>query len=160
MVITANYDYIRNQAFFYSGQSIKLNVNTDFMLTNGIILNTSIGGGPVILASVPDPYLYKGRFYDYCAGVGYNANGKITFAKYFSAGINYRGGWLKTIDGNSSHYLLNSFTSEFRFIINKEFSLGAEPGYLTLHGTYPGKSDVTRTYPFMRVAARYSFNIK
>lgn len=99
---------------------------------------------------MPDPYLFKGRFYDYCAGVGYNGGGKISVSKYFSAGINYRGGWLKTINGNSSHFLLHAFTSEFRFIIKNGISLGVEPGYLTLHGTYPGRTDITKTYPFLR----------
>jgi hypothetical protein len=160
LVLTANYDYIHNQAFFYSAQSVKLNVNTDFTLINGITLNTIIGGGPIILASVPDPYMFKGRFYDYCAGVGYMLGGKISISNTISAGINYRGGWLKTINGHASHYLLHAFTSEFRVNIKKGVSLVAEPGYFSLRGNYPGRRDITRVYPFLKVAARYSFNIK
>lgn len=160
LLLTANYDYIRNQAFFYSGQSMKLNLHSTFNLSPKLKINTTAGASLVLLASVPNPRLYKGRYYDYCSGVGFSGSGTIGFANHFFYSINYRGGWLKTINGNSSHYFLHTITSELRYSFLDGFSLCAEPGYFSLQGYYKQYGEITNVYPYLRVSARYSFNIK
>src|SRR5206468_2480458 len=65
IIISANYDYIRNAAFFYGGQSVKANLLSEFKLLHGFKVNTAVGAGPIVLGAAPDPYLYKGRNYDY-----------------------------------------------------------------------------------------------
>jgi len=160
VLMTANYDYIFNEAFSYSAESIKFNLFSEFTLTNKLKINTIIGAGPNILAAVPDPYMYNGRPYDFCTGAGYNATLQVGFAGHFFYGINYRGAWLKTISGNASHYFLNTVTSEIRYKVTDGFSVCAEPGYFSLMGDYEHVVDLNKTYPYLRISARYSLNFQ
>lgn len=41
-LVTMNYDFIRNEAFFYSSQNFKINLFSEFKLTNKIKINTSV----------------------------------------------------------------------------------------------------------------------
>ena len=121
LLLTANYDYIRNKAFFYSAQSLKFNLQSVFNLKHTLKINTTIGAGLILLATVPDPYLYKSRYYDYCSGVGFNGSCTFGIANHFFYSINYRGVWLKTINGNSSRFFLHAITSELRYMIQMDF---------------------------------------
>jgi len=96
LILSANYDYIHNEAFFWGGQSIKLNLFTEYDLPGKIKLNTSFGGGPVVLAAIPNLYPYHGRNYDYGPGIAFNGGGRIGIDK-FSFGATYKGGWMHTI---------------------------------------------------------------
>ena len=161
LLLTANYDFIRNEAFSYSSQNIKLNLFSTFGLTKGIKIHTTVAGGLVLLAAVPDAYITPdGRDYDFCSGLAFNATGGINIANKFSYTIIYKGAWLKTINGNRSHYLLHTATSEARYRIIDGFSLCAEPGYFTLLGRYKSFPAVDRTYPYLRVSARYSIDFQ
>jgi hypothetical protein len=158
-LLTANYDYISNQAFKYSAESLKLNLISEFQPSNKIRINTTVGIGPIILAAVPDAYLYNGRPYDYCTGGGLNASGEISIGNKLFYGITYRGAVFKTVSGNSSDYVLQTVSSEARFMIIDGFSICAEPGYFSLLGNYKG-NHVTKTYPYLRASVRYSLNIQ
>jgi len=159
-VMSANYDYVHNEAFFYSTQSIKLNLFSSHDLTKKLSLNTQFGAGPVILAAVPNVYRIGGRAYDYSMGLSFNAGGGLRFSDKFSVSANYKGGWLKTISGNQSHHLLHALTGEVRYHIANGFSLCAEPGYFTLHGHYKDYPTVNYYYPYLRLSVRYSLNIQ
>ncbi|MGZ3926007.1 MAG: DUF3943 domain-containing protein [Mucilaginibacter sp.] len=154
-LLTANYNYICNQAFSYSGQSVNLNLFSEFGLTSKLKINTVIGAGPIILAAVPHAYLYKSRYYDYCTGVGYNGSLMINLSNKYFYSINYRGGWVKTISGNASHYFLHAITSELRFKMIDNLSICAEPGYFTLVSDYKHHDDANKTYPYLRMSLRY-----
>ncbi|HWW41967.1 DUF3943 domain-containing protein [Pedobacter sp.] len=158
-VLSANYDYIRNRAFFYGAQSVKMNLISEYKLRSKITLNTTLGIGPVLLAAVPDPYLFKGRNYDYTSGVGISASAgfNIDDKLYFSA--SYRGGWLTTINGNASHYFLHTVSGEIRYEFTPGLSFCAEPGYLTLEGNYKDHEDVDKKYPYLRASFRYNVNL-
>jgi hypothetical protein len=158
-LLTANFDYIDNEAFSYSGQSVRFSLFSEFRLPGKLRITTAVGAGPVLLAAVPDPYLYQGRPYDYCTGAGFSFNGEISFDQRFFYSVNYRGGWLKTLSGNSSEYFLHALTSEFRYRFADAFSLCAEPGYFTLKGHYKKEADIDKTYPFLRLSVRYSFDL-
>lgn len=159
-ILSANYDYIRNEAFFYGAQSVKINVITNFGLLRKMKFNTALGFGTVLLAGVPDVYSYKGRNYDYGSGINYNATGGFTLVDKLFFGINYRGSYIRTWDGNTSHYFLHSFTSEVKYQPFKHWAAAVEPGYFTLRGYYgPNAPEVIRTYPYIRVTALYNFNL-
>jgi len=159
LMVSMNYDYINNEAIFYSGQSIRLNLFSAFALSKKIKINTVVGAGPVILSAVPDSSLYKGRNYDFCSGIGFHANMQLGVAGHFFCGINYRGGWMKTINGNANYHFLQAITSEWRYMIGKGFSLCAEPGYFRLNTYYKRWLGVSRSYPYLRISARYSMNL-
>jgi hypothetical protein len=158
-VLSANYDYIRNEAFFYGGQSVKINLLSEYNITKMFTVNTTFGLGPVILAAVPDKYMYRGRRYNYASGIAINGGGGLNISDKIFASIDYRGGWLQTINGNKSHYFLHTVNSEFRYFPNKKFSIAVEPGYLILRGYYADYNDVDQKYPYFRVSARYSVNL-
>lgn len=160
IVLSANYDYIHNEAFFYSAQSIKFNLYSELGLSQKIKLTTAIGAGPIILGAVPDTYPFGIRDYDYGIGGGVHAGGGINLMNKFFYNLSYRGGWLKTINGNASHYFLHAVTSEFRYSFIDRFSICIEPGYFALHGHYRDHPNVNKNYPYLRISARYSVNIK
>lgn len=156
--LSANYDYIHNEAFFYSAQSVKVNLFSEFELGSGLHIASAAGIGPVLLAAVPDQYRFKGRDYDYTAGGGVYANIGITLLDRVFYRLNYRGGLLKTINGNESRYVLQAVTSEIGYRFADQFSVCAEPGYFYLHGFYKNFKDVMAKYPYIRLSVRYSLD--
>lgn len=159
-ILSANYDYIHNVAFFYSGQSVKINLISEFDISDKVKVNTSLGTGPILLGAVPDKYITpNGRNYDYDIGWGLNGSGELNIASKVFLNLNYRGGWLTTINGNPSHYFLHTFSSELSYMFIKGLSLCAEPGYFTLDGYYKDHPDVSSRYPYFRGSVRYSVNL-
>lgn len=158
-VLSANYDYIRNQAFFYGAQSVKLNLMSEYKLSSGVKMNTLIGLGPVVLAAVPDKYRFRGRDYDYTSGIGVSGAGGFSIDEKLFFSVNYRGGWLKTINGNSSHYFLHTVSSEIRYEFLRGLSFTFEPGYFRLEGNYRDYEDVNKKYPYLRTSFRYQVNL-
>jgi len=161
LILSANYDYINNQAFFYGAESVKANWFSQYSLSKGVKLNTSFGLGPVLLAAVPDKYLFRGRNYDYTSGVSISAGAGISIDDKLFYSIDYRGGELFTINGNASHYFLNVISSELRYALGKGFFLCAEPGYLNLKGDYRSDkyTDVDKNYSYIRLSTRYMVSL-
>jgi hypothetical protein len=157
-ILSANYDFIHNAAFFYGGQSVKLNIISRFQLNTDVKLNTTIGAGPVVLAAVPDPYLYRGRNYDYGPGFAINASGNLSLMDKLFCSFNYRGGWMQTLNGNTSHYFLHTLSGEVSYMMVKDVSVCAEPGYFTLRGYYKNYPNVYKNYPYLRLSARYTLD--
>jgi hypothetical protein len=159
-ILSANYDYIRNAAFFYSGQSVRINLLSEFDLSKKFIINTTVGMGPIILGAAPDKYITpNGRDYDYTMGLGINGSATLNLAGKLFFNFNYRGGWLSTINGNASHYFLHTVSGEFSYMFIKGFSLCAEPGYYSLSGTYRDYSDIFKNYPYFKGSVKYSVNL-
>jgi hypothetical protein len=154
-ILSANYDYIHNEAFFYSAQSIKLNILSSFGLMRHVKINTTLGLGAVILAAIPDGYKFGRRVYDYGSGFNIDASAGLSIANRFYYGISYRGGVIKTVNGNRSHYFLHGVTSEIRYMFIKNLSACVEPGYFTLIGHYKDFPDVNHKYPYLRFSLRY-----
>ena len=159
-VLSANYDYINNAAFFYSGQSIRMNLHSAFSFPGGIRINTLVAAGPVLLAAVPDGYLYHERTYDYGPGMTFFANADLGIAGRIHYNISYRGGWMFTVNGNSSAYFLYALTNEVSARLIDDLSLALESGYFKLHGTYSHYNTVDRTYPYLRLSARWQIAIR
>jgi len=158
-LLTANYDYINNDAFNYSSQNIKLNLFSEFKLSDKLKINTTLAAGPIILAAVPDPYPDYGRPYDFCSGAGYGGSITLNVANKFYYGINYKGGWFTTLSGNASEYFLHTFTSELRYKIIDGISVCAEPGYFTLNGKFKHYPNLDKTYPYLRLSVRYNLEL-
>ncbi|MDO3644017.1 DUF3943 domain-containing protein [Mucilaginibacter sp. L3T2-6] len=159
-VLSANYDYVRNVAFFYGAQSLRINVLSEFDISKKITINTQVGGGALILGAVPDRYFTRGRNYDYGSGAAYNLSGGINFANKLFYNLNYRGGWLVTLNGSASHYFLHTLSSEFGYHINKSLELAAEPGYLILNSYYNQHPTINSKYPYFRASLRYTVNFQ
>jgi len=94
-LVSANYDFIHNEAFFYGAQSVNYNVISNFTFGKHNKLTTTIGGGPVVLAAVPDPYLRFGDSRNYNYGPGADLCGSIEISVWQSVklGLNYHGGY-------------------------------------------------------------------
>jgi hypothetical protein len=157
-ILSANYDLLHNSAFFYGGQSVKMNFLSEYNITKKTKINTVFGAGPILLSATPDPYLLlpHGRNYDYGVGASVNASGMLTIENRFTYGINYRGGWTVTINGHPSHYFLHTVSSEASVILSKKFALSAESGYFHLKGSYQKYPDTDRNYPYLRISTRYT----
>jgi len=160
LVLSANYDFLHNSAFFYGGQSVKANFLSEYDITKKTKIATNIGAGPILLAAIPDAYLRlpHGRDYDYGPGVAYNAGGQLTLLNILTYSINYRGGWMITENGHPSHYFLNAVSSEATLNVIKHLAFSIESGYFALHGVYKDYPNVDRNYPFLRLSTRYTTN--
>ena len=156
-MLTANYDFIRNQAFAYSAQSIRFNLCTNFRLSHKLQINTIAGAGPVLLAAVPDNYGYKDRYYDYGSGIAVQGSTDIKVGEQFTVNLHYRGVLIKTLNGNPSDYFLHVFTGDIDYQILKHIAFCLEPGYFNLHGHYKYYTDVDATYLYLRLGIRQSF---
>jgi hypothetical protein len=160
VVLSANYDYIRNEAFFYSGQSVRINLLSEFDITKKFKINTTIGMGPIILGAAPDQYITpNGRNYDYTMGWGINGSAALNLAGKLFFNINYRGGWQATINGNTAHYFLHTVSGELSYMVFNGFSLCAEPGYYSLYGRYRDFADIFKKYPYFKGSVKYSVNL-
>lgn len=158
LVLSANYDFLHNSAFFYGGQSVKANFLSEYDLSKKTKISTSFGAGPILLAAIPDPYLRlpHGRNYDYGPGVAFNAGGQLVLLNILTYGINYRGGWTVTENGHPSHYFIHALSSEATLNIVKGLGFSIESGYFALHGVYKDYANVDRNYPFLRVSTKYT----
>jgi hypothetical protein len=159
VTLSANYEYINNEAFFYSGQSIRLNLDSDFPLSHGVIIHTAVAAGPVILAAVPNAYLYHSRNYDYGPGLAFSLSGNLTLAGRLTYDVLYRGGWMRTADGTAINYFLQGLTNELSARLLKDFYIAIESGYFTLHGNYLHYQTVDRTYPYLRLSIRWRLGL-
>jgi hypothetical protein len=159
-ILSANYDYIHNEAFFYGSQSVKINIISNYGLMRKAKINTAGGLGIILLAAIPDAYKYGIRPYDYGSGVNINGSAGLTIADKFYFGVNYGGSWVVTLNGNPSHYYLHTVTSEARYMFLKNISACVSPGYFTLRGHYDNLPDVNRSYPFIRFSLRYHLNAR
>jgi hypothetical protein len=157
-MLTANYDYINNEVFSYGGQSIKFNKFAEFAASRKLTLRAAAGAGPVLLAAVPDPYLYHGRAYSYCSGGGFSAAGQLSYKNVFSYGLSYRLGLFKTLSGNSSYHTLHGLTSEISCKYLENLSISIALGSLTLQGRYKHFENINNNYPYLRISTRYSLN--
>ncbi len=157
-VLSANYDYIHNQQFFYGGQSIKINLYSEYDLAKKIKINTVISAGPIILGAAPDIYRYHGRDYDYGSGASASVSAGIKFDDRLSYTIHYGTGWLGSLNGYASHYFIHTVSSEISAKIIDGFSLAGEPGYFSLSSYYKNHPELHKNYPYLRLSARYSVN--
>jgi len=155
--ITMNYDFIKNNAFQYGGQSFTFKLMSDWNPGSKVKFTSEIGSGVITLGAVPDKYLFygEGRNYDYCAGIQVVAAGKVNFDNKFEAEFNYRGSRFQTINGNPSSYILNTLAADLRGYLNKRFSLAAGLGQYSLNGFFKGFENVAEIYPFARFSIGY-----
>jgi len=150
--ITMNYDYFHNSAFEYGGQSFTFRLNGVLKRNKPTAYTGYLAAGIIALAAVPDKYLYygEGRDYDYGPGIAINAGGNIVVKNKLTCTLGYRGGWFRTINGNSSSYFLNAASAEARYFIGRKISIGMELGHFSVKGYYRDYDDVYRRYPFIR----------
>jgi len=158
LIISADYDYIHNVAFFYGGESVKANLYSEFKIDKDIKISTGVSAGPILLSAVPEPYIYNGRNYDYGSGLSGGVTAGINVADKLFFSASYKTGWSVTLNGNSSHYFLHNSTGEFSYMFIKHLSVAADGGYFSLNGYIKDKPKDNRSYPFLRTALRYSVN--
>ncbi|MFT3822515.1 MAG: DUF3943 domain-containing protein [Chitinophagaceae bacterium] len=152
--VTMNYDYFKNNSFEYGAQSFNFKVLSDWKKIDKVKINTMLGAGIIVLAAVPDPYLYygEGRNYDYGPGVSVTGSANVDFNDKVICALNYRGGWFKTVNGNTSSFFLNAVTVETRYQFAKRFSVAAEVGHFTLDGNFAHYDNIFRRYPYIRLS--------
>lgn len=156
-ILSANYDLFHNSSFFYGGQSVNMNLVSEFNIASKSKINTTFGVGPVLLAAVPNQYLKGGkhRNYDYGSGLSLMGNIKADVMERLELGLQYTGGIVGTISGYHSSYSLHSFSSELSVFIWKPFSINMSAGLFTVKGNYRDHPDIKKLYSFGRVSVGY-----
>ena len=158
--VTMNYDFIKNNAFQYGGQSFTFRLLSDWFRKSKTKLYTEIGSGIVVLGAVPDKYLYygEGRNYDYGPGISLTTSVFLNLNNRFEAELNYKGSRFKTVNGNKSSFILNTLSADVRVNVIRDFSVAAGIGQYTLNGFYKGFRNVAEIYPFARFSVGYKFD--
>lgn len=155
--ITMNYDYLNNSSFSYGGQSFNFKLLSQWNRQRKTKYFSNVGAGIIVLAAVPDDYLYygEGRNYNFGPGVSIAAGGGININDKFTASVNYRGGWFITVNGNESSFFLNAASTDLRYQFSRRLSLGTEFGHYSLNGYYEKYNDVSKRWPFIRYSLGY-----
>ncbi|MCR8556696.1 DUF3943 domain-containing protein [Mucilaginibacter sp. BJC16-A38] len=156
LILSANYDYIRNVSFFYGGQSAKANFFSEYNISDKLTINTIVSAGPIILGAVPDHYLFRGRDYDYGSGASVSVGGGVNLAGKLFYNVNYREAWLATISGNSRYNILHTFSNEISYYLIKNIAIAFEQGHFSLNSYYRDQPDVSSKYPYVRASVRYA----
>lgn len=156
LILSTNYDFLQNQAFLYSAESIKLNLFSNIQAAKKIKMNSIVGLGAIILAAVPDTYGYQNRNYAFGCGLAVNASFGLQLFNKFSVNTNYKGSLIKTLNGNPAHYFLHIITAEAQYKLLNHIGICFEPGYFKLYGNYKYLPDVNETYPYFRFSVRYA----
>lgn len=157
--VTMNYDFIKNNAFEYGGQSFTLKVLSDWAKHRKTKIYTEIGSGIIVLGAVPDKYLYygEGRNYDYGPGIQVTASTLIDFHGRLETAFNYKGSRFQTVNGSKSSYILNTLSADLRVYVTQHLLLAAGVGQFTLNGFYKGKDNISETYPFAHLSVGCKF---
>jgi len=160
LILSTNYDFLQNQAFLYSAESIKLNLFSNIQVVKKIKMNSIIGLGAIFLAAVPDAYGYQNRNYAFGCGLATNASIGLQLFNKISVNANYKGSLIKTLNGNPAHYFLHIITAEAQYKLLNHIGICFEPGYFKLYGHYKYLPDVNETYPYFRFSVRYTLQAK
>lgn len=160
LILSTNYDFLQNQAFLYSAESIKLNLFSNIQVVKKIKMNSIIGLGAIFLAAVPDAYGYQNRNYAFGCGLATNASIGLQLFNKISVNANYKGSLIKTLNGNPAHYFLHIITAEAQYKLLNHIGICFEPGYFKLYGHYKYLPDVNETYPYVRFSVRYTLQAK
>lgn len=155
--LTMNYDFYKNSAFEYGGQSLLLTWMAHFTPGKNWTINTELGGGAILMSASFDKHrVYReARNYTYGSGLAIYTAGEVVFKDRLSYLILFRSGWTGTISGSSSSKALHLISAELRYRFFRNFSLSATWGNFRLVGFYPGYDTSDDVYPFLRCAAAY-----
>lgn len=156
-ILSANYDLFHNSSFFYGGQSVKMNLVSEFKMAHRLSINTSLGLGTVLLAAIPDQYMNnrESRHYDYGSGLSLGGKLSVEVLDRIKLGLLYTGGMVATISGNHSHYALHALSSELSIMPLKPFSVNISAGYFVVNGDYRDFPDIKKRYSFGRISLGY-----
>jgi hypothetical protein len=155
--LTMNYDFYKNSAFEYGGQSLLLTWMANFRPGRHWVINTELGGGAVLLGASLDKHrVYKeARNYTYGSGMAIYTTASVIYRERLSYQINFRSTWTGTISGSSSSKALHLASAELKYKFFKNFTLSGSWGNYQLVGFYPGFETTDDTFPFLRFAAGY-----
>ncbi len=162
MTVTMNYDYIKNTSIQFGGQSFSLKIMSDHKRENNSHIYIEAGIIGVVIAAVPDDYLSygEGRNYDFGSGGGVLLGTKINLKDKFWVGLNYKGIWFHTINGNPSDFFINTLVGDLRYFLTEQFSLTTQAGYIVQNSNYEDFDDTVKKYPYGRIGVGYTLGSK
>lgn len=159
--LTMNYDFYKNTAFEYGGQSLLLTWAGYYPIGKNWKIACEAGGGAMILSASPDHHhdYHDARNYTYGSGVGLLALAEISYKDRLFYRLNYRANWTATINGSSSNNALHLTASELRYRFYKNFTLTGSWGNFRLLSFYPGFEDSDELFPFLRASLGYKVRL-
>ncbi|WP_316820311.1 DUF3943 domain-containing protein [Pedobacter gandavensis] len=155
MSINSNYDYMNNQNFSYGGQSIYLNLFSEFGLNTQTRIKTSVGMGPVLIGAFRERAIFNGRSYDFGGGAGLSANAELNMKDKFMLEFHYNTRLLHTYNGYTTSYFSQSFAAEIEYALSKEISFSTAPGVFLIKENYKDGPDVSRGIPSLKIGFKY-----
>lgn len=155
--VSMSYEYFQNSSFIYSNQSFRAKWSSRFNVSRNIQLQMNGGAGIILLAAVPNPYMYygEGRNYDYCIGVIVQTGAGINIANRLFYDVNASATGLQTVDGYKSSHLFYNTTSALRLVVYKNISISANSGDYYFNGYYKNYANVSDHHQFFHFSAGY-----
>ena len=161
--ISMNYDYFQNSAFVFGAQSFRANLLSQFNLSKNIKLQLKVGAGVIVLAALPDKYLFygEGRKYDYASGLNIHVATGINIANKVFYNFNFFCGKTKRMDNISKAYanLFYNYTSILRIVIHKNVTVNASSSNYFFDGFYKDYPNVYNHHFFRYVGLGYKISL-
>ncbi len=155
--LTLNYDFYKNTAFEYGGQSLLLTWAAHFNPGKRWQVNVEAGGGAILIGASPDRYrnYHDARDYTYGSGATFLAIGDVIYNNRLYCRVNFRSGWTGTIDGSTTSTALHLINTEIKYRFFGNFTISGSWGNFQLLSFYPRIPTTNEKYPFSRLSLGY-----
>ncbi len=155
--ISMNYDFYQNTLFNFGAQSIRANFRVKRPLGRNILLEARAGTGVIVLAALPNTYMYygEGRNYDYCSGLGVQAGASFNLAGKIHFSVEGEAGRVVTINGYKGTHDFYRTSAALQVTLFKNLSASIRNSLYFFKGNYKKLPAVNDHHNFRHLSIRY-----
>jgi hypothetical protein len=155
--ISMNYDFYQNTLFNFGAQSIRANFRGTRPIGRNVVVETRAGGGVIVLAAVPNTYMFygEGRNYDYCSGLGVQAGGTLNLAGKIVLNLEGEAGRVITVNGYKGTHDFYRTSATLHVTLVKNLAASFSNSLYFFKGNYEQFPGVSNHHNFRHLGIRY-----
>jgi hypothetical protein len=147
-----NFDYINNEAYETGGQRFSGAFLSDYRLSDGVYLGTTVQGSLLLLWGVSSNYAETvGRDYDFGSGAGLRFETQLNALRTDLVELTYELFWSRTVSGVRGDNFIHLLAARVGMPIWRSLGAGADFRLLSRSSAYRDFPDVKRTVPEFRL---------
>ena len=151
--VRQKFEYTRNPAYRFGGQSLEAGVVAGSSLGKGVELRTEAYGEAIILGAVDAPGAGEPgtpRTYDFGPGVGADLTLSLHVRHFPVFSARYHWAMVHSVSGSPADHVTRLPSVEVALPLTRTLGLGAYAGWYTRHSTYAGGFEEAKTYRDLR----------